>query len=140
MNKLLYWFAPLYTALIAVGSLMDNAVPSVSIDNIDKVYHAIAYLIMTIAWYIFFYARFLSKQSLIAFNLRTILENWSRTIAIGASVFSLIVGILIEFGQEYISMNRTMDVMDVLANFAGIILATITLMILDKSLQQDKMK
>ncbi|MEN8816341.1 MAG: hypothetical protein ABF274_05645 [Nonlabens sp.] len=140
MNKLLYWFAPLYTAVIAAGSLMDNAVPSVSIDNIDKVYHAIAYLIMTISWYVFFYARFLSKQSFSSFNLKTILSNWSRTIAIGASVFSLIVGILIEIGQEYVSMNRTMDAMDVLANFAGIILAVIILMILDKLLQQHKMK
>lgn len=114
--------------------------PSVSIDNIDKVYHAIAYLIMTVSWYVFFYARFLSKQSFSSFNLKTILSNWSRTIAIGASVFSLIVGILIELGQEYVSMNRTMDAMDVLANFAGIILAVIVLMLLDKTLQQHKMK
>lgn len=140
MKKLLYWFAPSYTALITIGSLLDNAVPKVSVDNIDKVYHAIAYLIMTISWYVFFYARFLSKQSFNSFSLKTILSNWSRTIAIGAAVFSLIVGILIEFGQEYISSNRTMDFMDVLANFAGIILATIVLMIFDKSLQQDKMK
>jgi VanZ family protein len=140
MQKPLYWTAPLYTVLIVLASLLDNAAPSVNIEHVDKVYHAAAYFIMAIVWYFFFYSRFLSKQSLTSFGIRTILQNWSLTIAIGATVFSLVIGICVELGQEYISVNRTMDFKDVLANIAGIILAIFILWATDKLYQQHKIK
>jgi glycopeptide antibiotics resistance protein len=58
----------------------------------------------------------------------------------GAGVFSLVIGILIELGQGYVSVNRTMDFWDVIANFAGIILAISILWITDKLYQQHKIK
>ncbi|MFT7385725.1 MAG: glycopeptide antibiotics resistance protein, partial [Nonlabens sp.] len=71
-------------------------------------------------------------------RVTTILKHWSRTIAIGSAVFSLLVGVLVEFGQEYIAVNRTMEFMDVLANIAGIILASLLLLIFDKIFNKQK--
>ncbi|WP_405378900.1 VanZ family protein [Nonlabens sp. Asnod3-A02] len=139
MKKVIYWLAaPLFTVFITVASMIANPAPPVNIDNVDKIYHATAYFIMAILWYIFFYSRFLGKQSLLSFGLKTILKNWSRPIAIGAGALSLIIGVLIELGQEFISVNRTMDIMDVLANFAGIIIAMLFLMIIDKLFNKHK--
>lgn len=136
MTKLLYWTAPFYTAVIVIGSLVDNAVPSVSINNIDKLYHAVAYLIMNVLWYIFFYSRFLNRQGLINFSLSTILKSFSRPVIIGSSILSLIIGIIVELGQEFISLNRTMDIMDVIANLTGIILAVFLLWVMSNSLKK----
>ncbi|WP_304015597.1 hypothetical protein [Nonlabens dokdonensis] len=136
MTKLLYWTAPFYTAVIVIGSLVDNAVPSVSINNIDKLYHAVAYLIMNVLWYIFFYSRFLNRQGLINFSLSTILKSFSRPVIIGSSILSLIIGIIVELGQEFISLNRTMDIMDVIANLTGIIFAVFLLWVMNNSLKK----
>ena len=139
MKKVLYWLAaPFFTVIITVASMIANPAPPVNIDNVDKIYHATAYFIMAILWYIFFYSRFLGRQSLLSYGLKTMLKNWSRTIALGASALSLIIGVLIELGQEFISVNRTMDIMDVLANFAGIIIAMLFLIIIDKLFNKHK--
>jgi VanZ family protein len=138
MHKFIYWLAPLYTAAIIIASLIKNPAPPINVPNVDKIYHAVAYLIMALVWYFYFYTRYLSKQSLTSFGVTTIVKNWSRTIAIGAAVFSLLVGVLVEFGQEYIAVNRTMDFMDVLANIAGIILAMFVLLISDKIFNKQK--
>jgi VanZ family protein len=138
MQRLIYWLAPLYTAAIVIASLIKNPAPPINVQNVDKIYHAVAYLIMALVWYFYFYTRYLSKQSLTSFGVSSILKNWSRTIAMGAAVFSLLVGVLVEFGQEYIAVNRTMDFMDVLANIAGIILAMFILLSIDKIFNKQK--
>ena len=138
MQRLIYWLAPLYTAAIVIASLIKNPAPPINVQNVDKIYHAVAYLIMALVWYFYFYTRYLSKQSLTSFGVSSILKNWSRTIAMGAAVFSLLVGVLVEFGQEYIAVNRAMDFMDVLANIAGIILAMFILLSIDKIFNKQK--
>lgn len=138
MQRLIYWLAPLYTAAIVIASLIKNPAPPINVQNVDKIYHAIAYLIMMLVWYFYFYTRYLSKQSLTSIGVSTILKNWSHTIAVGAAIFSLLVGVFIEFGQEYIAVNRTMDFMDVLANIAGIILAIFILISIDKIFNKQK--
>jgi VanZ family protein len=138
MHRLIYWLAPLYTAAIVIASLIKNPAPPINVTNVDKIYHVVAYLIMALVWYFYFYTRYLSKQSINAIRVTTILKHWSRTIAIGSAVFSLLVGVLVEFGQEYIAVNRTMEFMDVLANIAGIILALLVLLIIDKIFNKQK--
>ncbi|MFT6799702.1 MAG: VanZ family protein [Nonlabens sp.] len=138
MHRLIYWLAPLYTAAIVIASLIKNPAPPINVTNVDKIYHVVAYLIMALVWYFYFYTRYLSKQSVSAIRVTTILKHWSRTIAIGSAVFSLLVGVLVEFGQEYIAVNRTMEFMDVLANIAGIILASLLLLIFDKIFNKQK--
>ena len=114
--------------LIAYGSLTDSKIPSVDVQNIDKLYHATAYFIMTVLWYIFFYHRFLERQLHFKYNLiLTIIHNGPELLAIAAAIFSLVIGGLIELGQGFISQNRTMDVYDMVANATGIIIALIVL-------------
>ena len=127
MQKLIYWSAPFYTLVIAYGSLTDSKIPVVDIEHIDKVYHAGAYVIMMLLWYVFFYHRFLERQVHFDYNLLTILREWSRTIVIAASVFSIVIGGIIELGQGFISLNRSMDALDMVANATGIIIAAIIL-------------
>lgn len=129
MQKLCYVLAPLYTIAIVILSLVKNPMPPVNIDQADKFYHTIAYLLMALFWHIFFYTQYLSRHHLTDFKISDIFKNWSVKIALVAGVFSLFIGILLELGQEYISVNRTMDAMDVIANLTGIILAIILLRI-----------
>lgn len=132
MARLFYWSAPLYTGLIVFFSLGNSPAPPVNIDNIDKSYHSGAYFIMTVLWYFFFYSRFLTQQSHFKFTWKDILYTWSSAIGIGAAALSFIVGVVLELGQEYISVNRTMDFYDGVANTTGIILAIVTLWLISK--------
>ena len=130
MQKLIYWLAPFYTFCIAIGSLTDSKIPKVDINNIDKVYHTVAYFIMMVVWYVFFYHRFFERQLNFKYNLITIFSEWSKTIAIGAAVISTVIGGSIELGQGFISQNRSMDIYDFIANTSGIIIAVFVLWIL----------
>ncbi|MGJ8683683.1 MAG: VanZ family protein [Nonlabens sp.] len=132
MAKLFYWSAPVYTALIIYFSIGNSPAPPVDISNIDKIYHCGAYFIMAMLWYFFFYSRFLTQQSHFKFTWKDIVASWSRIIAISAAVLSFIVGVLVEFAQEYISVNRTMDMMDALANTVGIVIAIVLLWLVSK--------
>lgn len=97
-----------------------------------------AYLLMTLLWYIFFYVRIELKNykaSLEIFkkhndgelpvmaSLREILSTFSLPIAIGAGVLSMVIGVLLEIGQGLFTDNREMDLNDVFANTSGIIIA-----------------
>lgn len=135
MLNIVYRLAPFYTAVIAYLSLADNAAPAIAITNIDKVYHATAYFLMAVLWYLFFYARFLKSHAGFSFELSTILGNWEKTIAIGAGVVSLIAGAFLELGQGFISANRSMDILDMIANSCGIILALVGLWFLSKKIR-----
>ncbi len=126
MQKLFYWLAPIYTLLVAYGSLADRPpLPDIELTYIDKVYHGIGYLLMFVLWYIFFYHRFLEKQTHFQYTLKTIFTSWSSTIAIAAALFSLTIGGLIELAQGYFSEYRSMDLYDMLANMVGIIIAVV---------------
>ncbi|WOI22069.1 VanZ family protein [Nonlabens ulvanivorans] len=132
MAKLFYWIAPVYTGLIIYFSISDSPAPSVNINNIDKLYHGGAYFIMALLWYFFFYSRFLTQQSRFKFTWKDMVTAWSRTIAIAAAVFSFLIGVIVEFAQEYIAVNRTMDFIDAVANTIGIILAITLIWLLSK--------
>lgn len=71
------------------------------------------------------------------FHLKTMLQSWSKVIAIAAAVLCFVIGILVELGQEYISVNRTMDIFDALANTSGIIIAMLTLYLIGKKINVD---
>ncbi len=86
-----------------------------------------AYLKLTIAWYFFFYKRFLDSQVLPEMNFIALYLTWSRTIAIGACVLCFLIGVLIEIVQGMWTENRTMDIWDVAANTSGIVIAAILL-------------
>ena len=123
MKHLLKGVAPVYTLVIAYLSLTSLPFPiPFELSFQDKVYHAIAYSIMVIVWYFFFYVGYVSKFPDYSWNIKNILEDFSRTVVIGAMVLSFIIGVLIELGQGYFSQNRSMDIFDVFANVFGIIM------------------
>lgn len=132
MARLLYWFAPIYSTAIILLSLSDNQVKIVTVSNADKIYHAGAYALMTILWYLFFYSRYLTNSGMGTFKVGVIFRSWSKVIAIAAAVLCFVIGVLVELGQEYISVNRTMDIYDALANTTGIIIAVFTLYLIGK--------
>ncbi len=132
MARILSILAPLYTILIIYLSLTDNQIQIVSVSYIDKVYHASAYALMTGLWYLFFYTRFLKNSGMGNSGITVIIKSWSKVVAIGAGVLSFVIGVLVEIGQEYIAINRTMDLLDGLANSIGIIIALLILYLASK--------
>lgn len=109
LNPYSLGIAIVYAILIAVLSLvslsdMPTNFPSIS----DKVYHAIAYCILTGLWFLVFFKQ-ASKTRALLF----------------AFVFAVSYGILLEVLQDQLTTVRTLDGYDVLANTFGAIIAIV---------------
>lgn len=78
----------------------------IEVANIDKGYHSFAYFILTITWLLAFYKKPQKKY----------------IIAISCIIF----GIIIEILQTSLTVYRTGDYLDVLANSLGVLLALVT--------------
>jgi VanZ family protein len=74
----------------------------ISINNIDKLYHLFAYFVLSSCWLFSFYKKPALKYIII--------------------LFCIIYGIIIEVLQDTLTLYRTGDFKDVLANTLGIIL------------------
>ena len=74
----------------------------VSINNIDKLYHLIAYFVLSSCWLFSFYKKPALKYIIV--------------------IACIIYGIIIEVLQDTLTMYRTGDFKDVLANTSGIVL------------------
>ena len=72
----------------------------------DKIYHIIAYFILTICWLFSFFKKPSLKYSIV--------------------VFCLLFGIIIELMQSSLTSYRTGDYKDILANIIGVFLGLIT--------------
>jgi glycopeptide antibiotics resistance protein len=95
--------AILISASIFCLSLIKMPDTGIKVPNIDKGYHSFAYFILTIAWLLTFYKKPEKKY----------------IIAISCIVF----GIIIELLQASLTVYRTGDYFDVLANSLGVLLA-----------------
>src|SRR5690606_8118206 len=80
----------------------------------DKVFYALAYVVLAFLWYYAFSFQFKFK------NTKALL--W-------ASVFSVFFGMVIEVFQEVFTTTRQADVMDVVANTVGVLLSAILIML-----------
>lgn len=78
----------------------------------DKVYHALAYLVYTVVWYLTFRFTF-AKSHFKALSY--------------VFVLALSYGILIEVLQHYLTVNRQGDYKDVLANVLGTLIAVLVI-------------
>jgi len=109
-RKLYHFIAIFLTILITVGSLIatKNIVEIPSIPFFDKITHIAAYGLLTISWLL---------------TSKKIKNQRKRTVVIAALLF--IYGIVIEVLQEIITNYRQADLLDVLANLVGIVLASI---------------
>lgn len=117
-NKKTYlWLALLWTCIVTVLSLVTigNIGSSIPIPNKDKYVHFTFYFVFVVVWFLF------AKRTNMTKKIKWIV------------LFSAIgYGILMEICQGIISINRSPEVMDVLANSIGAITGLIFITIILK--------
>ncbi|WP_370477591.1 VanZ family protein [Tamlana flava] len=102
-----------YTLALAMVCLVRlNDLPDIGVYFGDKIFHFLAYVLLTILWF---------GTWNYHFGLKT---NKSIVYAL---VFALIFGIIIEVLQDVLTDYRTLDVHDIFANSLGSLLASIAL-------------
>lgn len=111
-----------YTGLITLASLWRfiafNPIP---FKNGDKLGHCIAYFGFTLVWFLFFF-----YSNVIQFSFKKCVQ-W-------AAVFAFFYGLSMEAAQGWFTDYRMPEFMDVLANTAGVILAVILVVFVQKQL------
>lgn len=120
MPKQVYFYAALFwTGLILFFCLIrSSTMPSVRIPNLDKLVHAFLHFVLTTLWFLFF-----KKQFEIVGVGKPLLVS---------VLFSFVFGIAIEVMQHFFTLSRSADVLDVVANLCGAILAVIAIALLAK--------
>ena len=99
------WFAIIITIAIAYLSLIKTGdFPTIQISNIDKIYHVIAYFSLAISWLLSLTRIYKVNKYIVIF-------------------MCIIYGIIIEVLQTTLTMHRTGDFFDFLANTFGIVFA-----------------
>lgn len=94
-----------YTILIATLSLANiGELPSIGSSFDDKIFHFLAYGLLTLLWFLFLY-KYKKSQVLLT-----------------SSLFVIFYGIIIEVLQGQLSAHRIADVFDVLANSLGVVI------------------
>lgn len=102
-----------YTVSLTIVSLMRlNNLPDIKISFGDKIFHFIAYAVLTILWsYSFLFSfKFKMKKALLS-----------------SAILSVVFGIVIELLQGSMTDYRALDVYDALANTLGVLLASLLL-------------
>lgn len=104
-------------ALITVCLIKLNNIPDIGVSFGDKIFHFLAYGLLTFLWfYTFIYAfRFKKKKAILS-----------------ASILSVIFGIIIEVLQGSVTVSRQFDVYDVIANTMGVLLISLVLTFVKK--------
>jgi VanZ family protein len=100
------------TFSIVCLSLLKIPKTKITITNIDKVYHSIAYFTLTISWLIVYYKKPQKKNIIV--------------------ICSIIFGIIIELLQSTLTNYRTGEYLDVIANSSGVILALLIFNLISK--------
>lgn len=119
LKKTLLSAAVLWTVVVLVLCLirLDSA-PKVSVANFDKFVHALFHFVFTTLWYLYFILEFKKAKKYKPF--------------LAAFLFSVFLGIAIELAQKYCTVNRSGDVLDVLANTFGATIAIGFILLLDR--------
>ncbi len=120
MRKQLFFGMALFWAwIIAFFCLIKSStIPAVSIPNLDKVVHAFFHFVLTLLWFLFFQKQMKAKSVFKPLY--------------SAVLFSFFYGIGIEIMQGLFTDTRSADVLDVLANITGAILASVAILVLKK--------
>lgn len=101
----IFLIATVITIGILCLSLIKMPSTGISISNIDKIYHSFAYFTLTMAW-LFTYYKKPNKKYIIV-------------------VSCILFGIIIEVLQYSLTIYRTGDYLDVIANSLGVLFALI---------------
>lgn len=120
MLKQVFLLAALFwTGIILFSCLIKSSdIPQINIQNLDKVIHAFFHFVFVWLWFLFLKKKLNSSKN---FNLLAI-----------TFVFSLILGIVIEMIQQFFTVTRSADILDILANIFGATLAFISIVLLNK--------
>ncbi|WP_438972271.1 VanZ family protein [Polaribacter sp.] len=105
LDKFIYFAIIITTAIICL-SLLKLPNTNNSYSNIDKIYHLVAYFFLAISWLISFYK-----------------QEKSKLFVVFACIF---FGIIIEYIQSNFTSYRTGDMLDIIANTIGVILALLS--------------
>ena len=109
-----FWLAQVWTLFVAILCLMNgSSLPQIGVTGIDKFVHIAFHFVFTFLWFMYFYIK----------------TDQIRQVAIGVFFASLLFGIAIEFSQALFTQNRRADVLDVLANTFGSVLAVSSTMV-----------
>ena len=116
---ILFLIALFWAGVIAYFCLKNSSdLPIVNIPNVDKCIHTFFHFVFTFVWFLFF-----RKQLKFKYDLKPLLLSL---------LFSLVFGLIIEILQESFTTTRHADLIDVLANFTGAILAVFSVLICKK--------
>jgi VanZ family protein len=113
-KEILLVLALFWTAIILFFCLIKSSnVPVIRIPNLDKLVHAFFHFMFTGLWFLYFKKQFTKTkfQKVMWFSFG----------------FSVVFGIMIEIAQSLFTITRNGDVLDVLANTTGAVIAVITL-------------
>jgi VanZ family protein len=122
---LYFWIALAWTGVIAYFCLTPSSnLPTVTIPYVDKLVHASFHFAFTLFWFLFF------KKQLAS-------QNVSKPLVF-AFTLSIFFGVVIEILQGSCTTTRRADVIDVLANTSGAVLAVCLILILSKYNRLDK--
>lgn len=103
-KRILLFLAIVYTIALTVASLINiNGVPKLGFSFDDKIYHLLAYVLLSVLWV-------------------TYVKSHSKRFKVLIATFALIVfGIILELIQHPFNPNRTYDNLDMLANCFGVV-------------------
>jgi VanZ family protein len=120
LKKISFWTALSWSGIIVYLCLIKSSnIPIVDITNLDKLVHAFFYFVFTLLWFFVFDFYF---------------KNTNRIKLLFISFLSsFFFGIVIEIFQAVFTTTRNGDVLDVLANSTGALVAIVLLIVLDKN-------
>lgn len=108
-----------YSLTLMVVSLIQlKGLPNVGISFADKIFHFLAYSVLTLVWFSALFFQFKNKKT------KAILY---------AAIFSVIFGIIVEVLQGSVTASRHSDVYDAIANTLGVLITVLILLINKKT-------
>lgn len=123
MKYIKFWKPVLIAFIILYGSLTSsdnlNKIGFLAITNIDKVIHFLFYFSLSITFI----------SSLYKSTHLKLVDQYILTI-----IFSISYGLIMEVLQYYLTVNRTADILDAIANTLGCIIGVLLFNYLKKSL------
>lgn len=123
LKNIYFWLAAIWTILIGVLCLASfSDLPTVNLKNTDKYVHFTFHFVFTTLWILYLIYK---KESPINIKIYGIVF-----------LTSLFYGIGIEFAQDYFTVTRKADILDVCANATGSIIAIIVIIFYKKNLAQ----
>lgn len=111
LKKIFFFIAVIWTSVVltlCLIKLSQTESSIIDIEYIDKYVHISFHLVLTTAWFLFFRMHFLKNKKYNPFVI--------------AFLFSFVLGIVIEFLQQYFTATRCGDLLDIVANVFGSLL------------------